>query len=321
VASDSAADFILGDQRPIDENGNVVYSKVVGTEHQLFRLAPGGSPVSLDVAGVEELEASVSADGSLVAFVGKGAGGVRNVWAGTSQVTFNADPALSTSSVAVSPDGSWIAFHSEADLTSQNPDRTWEVFRVTPDGATLEQVSSVTPAPSGDVLLDRVAPSGDGQVLFWGQTTCPGLCTAIDDNALSLHVASPDEAVPTVVPVNEVVRPPFDVVDDVGGIAPAPGCTVAGLDVTCTAILRASPDATRRNGHVPGDGARRLPPRRQAGRRGAARRVADPPARLLDVLPQLPRASRRRRAGRPAGLLALHRPEPPSLTPAARPAA
>jgi hypothetical protein len=47
------------------------------------------------------------------------------------------------------------------------------------------------------------------------------------------------------MPVNEVVRPPFDVVTDVGGVAPAPGCTRAGSTVTCVTVVRASIDAAR----------------------------------------------------------------------------
>jgi hypothetical protein len=245
VASDSAADVILGDQRPIDASGRVVYSKLVGALHQLHRLAPGGAVTSLDVPGVEEMEASVSADGLVVAFVAVAAG-IQNVWVGSSQRTFNGDPAAGMAAVAVSPDGSWVAFHSQADLVASNPDDTWEIYRVTSDGTTLEQVTSITPPPPfGDVLLDRVTLSAAGDVLLWAQAKCPGSCTALSANELDVRIASPTATAPLSLPVNEVVRPPFDVVTDVGGVAPAPGCTRAGSTVTCVTVVRASIDAAR----------------------------------------------------------------------------
>jgi len=125
--------------------------------------------------------ASISADGQRMAFVsnaylrqGEGMLNQAFLWdAGTSSITRISDPqgtGGSTQQLAISADGSRVAFYSDSDLTGGNADRSTEVFLYTTATGTIEQLTDTSLSAPGNFFAFP-SPNADGSRIVFASST------------------------------------------------------------------------------------------------------------------------------------------------------
>jgi Tol biopolymer transport system component len=148
-------------------------------------------------AAAQAEDPTVSADGQRIVFAATGnfdggnADGSREIWAvqsngtGLHRLTDTAAPE-GCREPAISPDGEWVAFASNADLAGDNGDGNEEIFRIRFDGTALVQITDTSTGSNrrprlstdgrrlffvstADILTG--ATMGSGRLAFWREVT------------------------------------------------------------------------------------------------------------------------------------------------------
>jgi hypothetical protein len=248
VTIDSSTDLRLNVQHPITDGGTVYYSKVFNGIQSVYRASPPSYvPVAAVGGTLETTNASVTRDGTLVAYTGRNTTtNITDIWisgAIQAKLTFS-DAPYTFQDVAISGTLGRITFASTGDHAGLNADKSIEVFSVGVAGG-ITQHSQFTNDPLETNLHAVVGVTADatGQGIVYSHGDCafaPSCLGPTREHSFKVSFEGPTSALTPTAVTGSFVTPPFDVLP-IDGVA----CVLLSSGPSCSVVLRNSGEGAR----------------------------------------------------------------------------